>query len=312
MRNLSIDYLRVLLAFFIILIHTNFLINVDEDVNYFMVNGFLRLAQPIFLIISGYYFYKIFDLIKLKEWLCRLLFIYVFWMLIYLNFWFSFDDFLHNIKQIFLGYYVLWYVIGVVYASCILFLLRDRESNKIFLLSLFLYSFGVLMQTIGGLHLYDGKVDQVLNDLYFYRNFLFKCLPFMILGFIIKRESLDVEISYWICLIFIFILLFFLFFEIYLNYKFLGVSKPIDYLFVSFFLCPLFFIFFKKIKIYGRCKMLASFSVSLYLTHPLFMYLFYKLDINLNYPLFVLILSSLTSLLLSFIVDKYKILRKIL
>ena len=56
MRNLSLDYMKVLLAFFIIFIHAGLFYDFDESLSYIFVNGVFRIAVPLFFIINGYYF----------------------------------------------------------------------------------------------------------------------------------------------------------------------------------------------------------------------------------------------------------------
>lgn len=296
MRNLSLDYFRIFLAFLIILIHTEFLIKTNPDIGYLLVNGVFRLAQPIFLIISGYYFYSIKNFVDFKSWIIRLSALYVIWMIIYSPFWFSFEKILPTLFNIFFGYFVLWYVIGVLLAGIILYCIRNLDIKFLLIVSISLYVVGYIIQTIGGLHLFSGFVDKVMNFTPFYRNFLFKCLPLMIIGFSIRKIDLDKKIYPSFILIIMMVII--TMFESYINYKYIGVGKGMDFLLTSLIVCPLIFIYVKNKEIYGKKSNFLKISVALYLVHPLMIKLYNYYEFSFNYYIFV----TLTSLILGFII----------
>jgi fucose 4-O-acetylase-like acetyltransferase len=100
MRNLSIDYLKVALALSVVLLHLNFL-RVDlPELGFILVNGVFRLAVPLFLIITGYYFTQITTFGKFKSWFFRILILYVIWMIFYLPYWFNPNDLLRTLLDI--------------------------------------------------------------------------------------------------------------------------------------------------------------------------------------------------------------------
>ena len=55
-RNKGLDYLRLVLAFMVVGIHTNFLGEISPFAAYLMGGGLFRIAVPIFFLISGFYF----------------------------------------------------------------------------------------------------------------------------------------------------------------------------------------------------------------------------------------------------------------
>ena len=79
MRNLSVDVLKIVMAIFVVLLHMHFLKNVYPTLSYVLVNGLFRLGVPVFLIVTGYYFYFVDDILKLKKWLVRLFILYAIW-----------------------------------------------------------------------------------------------------------------------------------------------------------------------------------------------------------------------------------------
>ena len=59
MRNLSLDILKIIMAFFVVFLHMHLFKEVYPSLSYVLVNGLFRLGVPTFLIISGYYFFFI-------------------------------------------------------------------------------------------------------------------------------------------------------------------------------------------------------------------------------------------------------------
>ncbi|MGO4707940.1 acyltransferase family protein [Chryseobacterium sp. 2TAF14] len=86
-RNLSIDVLKIILAFFVVFLHMNFLKESYPMTSFLLVNGLFRIAVPVFLVITGFYFLHIDDAKKLRKWLFRTFLLYAIWMLIYISHW---------------------------------------------------------------------------------------------------------------------------------------------------------------------------------------------------------------------------------
>ena len=58
-RNLSIDVLKIILAIFVVFLHMNFLKETYPLMSFLLVNGIFRIAVPVFLVITGFYFFHI-------------------------------------------------------------------------------------------------------------------------------------------------------------------------------------------------------------------------------------------------------------
>ena len=56
-RNLSIDILKVILAIAVVFLHTRIFYDLSTLLGHVFVQGIFRLAVPIFLVITGYYFF---------------------------------------------------------------------------------------------------------------------------------------------------------------------------------------------------------------------------------------------------------------
>lgn len=304
MRNLSIDYLKVALALSVVLLHLNFL-RVDlPELGFILVNGVFRLAVPLFLIITGYYFTQITTLGKFKSWFFRILILYVIWMIFYLPYWFNPNDLLRTLLDIPIGYFVLWYLAGVIIGGSLLFFCRNMDSRYLLILAVFLYLVGYLLQQIGNLHVFTGIVDKLLNWYPISRNFLFNCFPLLAIGFVIKNKDLDLKIN--ISLGMVLFSIFLVIWESYMNYRFISVDESLDHLLTILIVAPIIFIYVKNIKIMGNNKNLALFSTAIFLIHPFFINVQSILSIEISKALFVLISSLIAGWILVLLNKKLK------
>lgn len=265
-RNLSIDVLKVILALFVVFLHMNFLKETYPTLSYILVNGLFRIAVPVFLVITGFYFFHIDNKVKLKKWLFRTFLLYAIWMLIYISYW-------KDNEQIWLtvifGYHHLWYLIGTFFSGIILYFLRNQSLRLLIALVVGFFLLGYGVQVLGNLHYFKNENDSVLNLYLLYRNFLFVCFPFLTIGFLINKHKVDLSeyknssplvILSVLCVVA----------EAFFNYKNIS-SESTDILFSLIFASPLLFLYCQKIYVKTTSKILASFSTAIYVVHPLIM-----------------------------------------
>ena len=265
-RNLTIDILKIVLAFFVVFLHMNFLKDSYPTISYVMVNGLFRIAVPVFLVITGFYFLHIDHLKKLKKWLFRTFLLYAIWMLIYISYW---KDDEQIILTVVFGYHHLWYLIGTFFSGVILFLLRKQSSLLLIFLSIFLFAVGYAVQILGNLHYFEKEQDSVLNMYLLYRNFLFVCFPFLTIGFLISKHHTALS-EYGQTSILLILAVCCVISEGFVNYFWIS-SESTDILFSLIFTCPLVFLFFKNLYIKTNSKILANLSTAIYVVHPLIM-----------------------------------------
>lgn len=265
-RNLSIDVLKIILAFFVVFLHMNFLKETYPILSYILVNGLFRIAVPVFLVITGFYFFHIDSAKKLKKWLFRTFLLYAIWMLIYVSYW-------KDNEQIWLtiifGYHHLWYLIGTFFSGFLLYFLRNQSSRLLLTLAIFLFLFGYVVQVSGNLHYLNTESDSLLNDYLLYRNFLFVCFPFLTIGFLINKHQIDIS-TYKNSYLLVILSILGVIAEAFFNYKYIS-SESTDILFSLIFASPLLFLYCQKIYIKTTSKVLASLSTAIYVVHPLIM-----------------------------------------
>lgn len=302
MRNLAVDVLKIILAFFVVFLHMHLLRDFYPSLSYVLVNGLFRIGVPVFLIITGYYFYHVDDINKLKKWLIRIFLLYSIWSIIYIPFWKEGKVFIN----ILFGYHHLWYLIGTFFAGIILFLLKNKSPQFLILTILFLFGCGYMIQMLGNLHYFNGELDVALNLFPSYRNFLFVCFPFLGIGFLIKKLNIDVKQKPSLLLVTGSVALVVL--EAFFNYKVIGLDKKesIDLLISLLIACPILFLYCKSIPVKTDSKILASISTAIYLVHPLIMEWIFNLHLpSFEFVIFIAVLL-IVSLILVLINRKIK------
>lgn len=265
-RNLTIDLLKIILAFFVVFLHMNFLKDSHPTLSYILVNGLFRIAVPVFLVITGFYFFHIDNAKKLKKWLFRTFLLYAIWMLIYISYW---KDSEQILLAIIFGYHHLWYLIGTFFSGLILYLLRKQSSEMLISFAVILFTIGYAVQILGNLHYFEKEHDSVLNMYLLYRNFLFVCFPFLAIGFLINKHKIDFS-RYKYASLLVILSVFCVVVEACFNYHTIS-SESTDVLFSLLFACPLIFLYCQKIYIKTTTKILANLSTAIYVVHPLIM-----------------------------------------
>jgi hypothetical protein len=244
----------------------NFLKETYPLLSYVLVNGLFRIAVPVFLVITGFYFFHIDQSKKLKKWLLRTFLLYAIWMIIYMSYWKDNDQLL---LTIIFGYHHLWYLIGTYFSGIILFFLRKQSSSLLLLLAVFLFLIGYGVQVLGNLHYLEKEKDSILNMYLLYRNFLFVCFPFLTIGFLINKHQTDLS-KYKYSNLLMIVAVFCVLAEALLDYYWVG-SESTDILFSLLFACPLVFLYFKNVYLKTNTKILANLSTAIYVVHPLIM-----------------------------------------
>lgn len=268
-RNVAIDILKLCLSLLVVMLHCSLFKDVNTSLYYITVNGVCRIAVPVFLVITGYYFFYVNDFKKLIKWGKRLLILYLIWMILYSSFWFS-SSLAENIKNLFWGYFVLWYLIGTFFGGFLVYWLRNYSlAFQIGLVALCFLT-GYMIQIIGNLHVYPRGIDQLLNESRNYRNFLMVCFPFMMIGFWINKYKINHKININIYLIACLFLL--LIFESFIHYYFISHKESLDLLAALLLVAPAIFIFTLKKDIRSHSKKIAALSTAIYLIHPMIMF----------------------------------------
>lgn len=299
-RNLSVDILKFVMAFFVVALHFSFLSDINKNIAFFLNQGLFRVAVPMFLLINGYYFERITTKGNYIKWLKRIIFLYAFWTIIYSYYWLKLDIY-HIVQSIFYGYFHLWYISGIICASLIIYKLRNCNVRTLFIIAFLFYMIGCTLQYLSSYTIitlfkeFKNSSSEGLPS-FLYRNFLLVCMPFMLLGLIIKKLELR-HYSFKKIDFFLLISILMLMLEVSFN-LFFSVIKNFDILYSLFVVCPLLFIKIKQIKMSSNSKLIGLLSSSIYFIHPLIYFILVEIS---NFPpTIVVLLTFFISLGLSF------------
>lgn len=271
MRNLSLDLLKIFMAFFVFFIHLRVFSDTSHTIGYILNNGLFRVAVPVFIIINGFYLFDTISKKKTKLFLKKLSILYILWMAIYSKWWFDLERVDLTITNLIFGYYQLWYVPAVILSAALLIFLHKIRTKHLLTLSGLLLLAGMVLQA----YVNNGNFDKIIPEkemqYILYRNFLFDALPFLCIGYILrKKEDLIIGFlnnnAYVFYLIPLFIVLLCL--ESYTNLILFENSSSLDILFFSVPLSVLLFMACSyRCKIPGQTRILASLSSAVYFCH---------------------------------------------
>jgi surface polysaccharide O-acyltransferase-like enzyme len=273
-RNVALDILKLLMAFMVVGIHAEFLKDISVAWSYFTVFGIFRIAVPVFLVISGFYFYLALENNTTARWFKRCLMLYCFWMLIYSVFWFKPTE--QSLKmfliQLVVGYYHLWYVAGMIEAALMLVILRRFNSPMLVFISVAAYLMGVIIQYAGNYHTVDNAwLDNIININFVHRNALFFSFPFFCMGYLIHKHNIHKLISFTAAKLLTALGIILLSAEIYFNYIAPGRDGGFDNFLSLLIVCPAIFILFTHINLFSETKSIALYATAIYFVHPLFL-----------------------------------------
>lgn len=193
-RNATLDNYKIFLSILVILLHYFIPFMSDSQIRHnvsaaiwlpvYSIRQLGRLAVPSFFLMSGY-FLAFSNKQKIQGYLKKQLKCYLVWSAFYALFW------LHNphhmlvicLNAVF-GYFHLWYIAALIVAVPLYCCLSYWTDNAVLLsgVAVILFITGYLLQT----HYFYNHHPY---SIFFYRNTLFFCLPFLILGDLLKRWS---------------------------------------------------------------------------------------------------------------------------
>ena len=308
-RNQSADIFRLLLIFMVVAIHVNVFSEIRK-INFFTVDGYFRMAVPIFFIINGYFFQRyVTDKFLFRKWLCRALLLFAVWQIIYLPMYIPTDGLTPQhiavfISQALFGYHHLWYVAAMASGGVILYYVKDFRYALLLCVSLFII--GWILQYARIFLQADSLMFKVFSQYWIFRNGLFFGFPMMFIGVYIAKNNLIEKLSKTRCVILLFFSFLLLSLELCLTniYLFKKISYHIDFIISLLIFCPLLFILLMKSNVvyftHLKSKSFALIAAAVYFVHPyviFFLEKYLNLSVSLLYAL-TLIFSLIVAFLL--------------
>ncbi|MTH34970.1 acyltransferase family protein [Paracoccus limosus] len=186
----SLDYLKTVFAVLVVFAHTNWM-QANMSPRVFVVgNGLLRMLVPLFCVIAGYFLFHAVQRGKTRKWLLRVLMLYVFWMALYYPHWRGQVTGLRSLgTTLFWGYLHLWFLSGLLLAGLALTgllalgrrLAPGWEIWFVILPATLCALVGVTLEYLDLSGLASVSAQR-------YRNGLFLCFPFLVIGFMLSRQ----------------------------------------------------------------------------------------------------------------------------
>lgn len=185
-RASAVDSLRLVLAIFVIALHTGFPHELPEPVRQILLNGLYRLAVPVFALVSGYFFAAALREGKALPYVGRILTLYLLWMLVYLPIYGpDLTSVGHALRLWFFGYFHLWFLPGLV-VSALLVTGLDRARLPGWAIggvAGICAATGLVLQFL----VLSGRIELSLDA---YRNGLFVIFPYFVTGLLLARAGL--------------------------------------------------------------------------------------------------------------------------
>jgi Predicted acyltransferases len=303
-RNAAFDVLKLILAVMVVGAHTYVLHSEYPQDSFLLYNGLFRIAVPLFFIMNGFFLPSPNTPQKYKSSIVKIILLYGVWMALYSPIYvnIAMDIGLKFLaKDIIMGYWHLWYLAALIQALIILYMIRNIPARAQLILVFSLYTIGSAIQ-------YYAFFYQPEKVPYFiYRNALFFGLPFIVMGY--QYEHIRSTLEKYKCHL-LAVGLLALCLEVYLTSLHPHEELGFDSYFSLILLCPAIFSFVRAIPPFSVPLPLGKLSTAIYLVHPFYIFLAYKLGYVDGSQLFIftLVASSLTAIPLIFLSRKLRFL----
>ncbi|EEW25744.1 acyltransferase family protein [Rhodobacter ferrooxidans] len=197
-RSRAIDVLKLALAFMVVGIHANPFAPLGRTAILLTGDGLFRLGVPVFLLFNGYFLQAAVSKGRGWAYVRRATQLYALWMLLYLPIYWQMlpgHTAWQNLRSLLFGYWHLWYLAGMAMAAALMVGIAGWSSRALT---------GLMALTfLGGIVVTYGIAWDVIHPngaifsdpLSAHRNPLLLCLPFMLAGFLIRREAVADRLS---------------------------------------------------------------------------------------------------------------------
>lgn len=292
-RSLSLDILKIILSFFVVMGHLQPLFYTDALEGWFFSNGLCRVLVPCFFMISGFFiFSKIDDMKAIGKYLGQLLIVYAVWSLFYLFFYYEGTGIVTILGRLVFGYFHLWYLPALFSGLIIFKLIRKliKSDALIIILILLLYLTGHVL-------------DPTRTMAHYFRNGLFIGLPFIAFGYYVRKFSLKDLFTTKQLIAIIIVSIATLMLETYLYY--MDGMKFSDMYLSALILCPATIILCLKHPLKVKNSIFTEYFSDLpsgiYYIHLFFVFKMYSVDYNIYNVVPIFLVAALATLPLIFI-----------
>jgi surface polysaccharide O-acyltransferase-like enzyme len=282
-RNILLDILKIISALSVVAIHCGFLIEYNDLTYQIVTNGIFRIAVPLFFCINGFFLFNVFKSDRIKIWAKRVLILYLVWMLIYSYFWVYLNDFnlLKIIPTLLFGFNHLWYLAALLLGGLVLYKFREASNKILIISSILLFLIGITIQYLGQYHVFSQQplIDKFINYPPIHRNFLLFAFPLLSIGYVIKRTNSHTKLKKKTVITLLTFSLLLLVVDRLIGYYYftnnVTLNMNLSFLLLSPVLLITAFTFNLPSKL--NSKLLSSFSIAIYLVHPLIIFFIFNM-----------------------------------
>lgn len=292
-RSLSLDILKIILSFFVVVGHLQPLFGGDILEGWLISNGLCRVLVPCFFMISGFFIYsKIDDMKAVGKYLFQLATVYLVWSFFYLYFYYDGTGLYTILGRFIFGYFHLWYLPALFSGLIFLIIARKLIKSDTFIIALILL-----------IYLTGHVLDPTRTMAHYFRNGLFIGFPFIAFGYYIRKYNLK-ELLTSNQLIFIMIASFLtLMLETTLYYN--DGMKFSDMYLSALILCPATILFCLKhpFKVNNSIyvEYFSDLPSGIYYFHLFFVFKMYSVNYNIYNAPVIFITAALATIPLIFI-----------
>lgn len=320
-RNGYIDLGKFIAALFVIAIHTQPFQDISVDIDFFFVDIICRMAVPFFAICTGFYFTKAINnstgVVVFKKTFFKITKMYLSWSFFYLIIllidWhnsgiLSINIFTGWCKSLLLNssYYHLWYLISLLYALPLFFIIINNVSKKCCLgIAIFLWILESISYGYSFLVPFISSKFSIISSFEAFNTGILRMLPLLLIGAWISGKDLTAPSINRSVLIF---LLFFLLLVIEATLIRYWGGDHFSFIFMTPALSASAFVL---LYIRGlNFQLLAKASMTIYCLHPAIIWL---LNGFISSRLFLYLSVTIITAFISIVYHRYKIcLRKII
>ena len=212
-RNYTIDVMRLVMALFIVALHSNPFVEYNELISYFTSQVMSRLGVPFFSAIAGYYFCQSNSENKYRKTILRYLRPYFLWSVIYFIYGLELDKMGGILQHIcdtlttflFTGFYHLWYMLAIIYTVVVVWIAEKFRYVfcTLYYSSLICLLIGILMFGYGNLFfslpIIEDTLGHLNSDINMQTQWIFLVLPFFMMGYKLNWRSVKESRAYRRC-----------------------------------------------------------------------------------------------------------------
>lgn len=259
-RNYFLDYYKLILAIFVVGIHTSPFNEFSKPLSFTFNLGFFRLAVPTFFLINGYYATEaLTNAQNLKTYLLRIFKLYVFWSVLYFPLFiythdFSIKNLVWGLIVVLYGYGHLWYITALILGMALFYYFLQKFSQKtILILAIFFYFIGCSVEILQEYFsmFSSGFIVEVAHLQIWKLNFVFFAFPFIAIGYYLKKV-----VQYFNNLRYLYFAVLLFSLELVFSYYFLPLGR--NMLFTLSLLTPCLFYYFITTKNFQKKTFLLS------------------------------------------------------